>query len=129
LTYAIFAYSNRCMSKIKSKHNNLLNYFLYDHKYLSKEYLKKCKKFFKELKLKEDIKNMDKKTELKELSPTVVLGVSKKQLEEAKKIKQKEDNFLEYLGFDRSDLNDDGSDLEELKNLGGFQNFNERLKK
>ena len=72
---------------------------------------------------------MDKKIELKELSPTVVLGVSKKQLEEAKKIKQKEDNFLEYLGFDRSDLNDDGSDLEELKNLGGFQNFNERLKK
>ena len=72
---------------------------------------------------------MDKKTELKELSPTVVLCVSKKQLEEAKKIKQKEDNFLEYLGFDRSDLNDDGSDLEELKNLGGFQNFNERLKK
>ena len=36
---------------------------------------------------------MDKKTELKELSPTVVLGVSKKQLEEAKKLKQKEDNF------------------------------------
>ena len=46
MTYAIFAYSNRCMNKIKSKHNNLLNYFLYDHKYLSKEYLKKCKKFF-----------------------------------------------------------------------------------
>ena len=34
--------------------------------------------------------------------------------------KQKEDDFLEYLGFDRSDLNDDGSDLEELKELGGF---------
>ena len=63
---------------------------------------------------------MDKKTELKELSPTVVLGVSKKQLEEAKKIKQKEDNFLEYLGLSRDDLSDDGSDLEELKELGGF---------
>jgi len=63
---------------------------------------------------------MDKKTELKELSPTVVLGVSKKQLEEAKKIKQKEDNFLDYLGLDRDDLSDDGSDLEELKQLGGF---------
>ena len=37
------------MSKIKSKHNNLLNYFLYDHKYLSKEYLRKSKKFLKEL--------------------------------------------------------------------------------
>ena len=49
--------------------------------------------------------------------------------EQAISTKQKEDDFLEYLGFDRSDLNDDGSDLEELKNLGGFQNFNERLKK
>ena len=103
MTYAIFAYSNRCMSKIKSKHNNLLNYFLYDHKYLSKEYLKKCKKFFKELKLKEDIKNMDKKTEKKELTE-----------------KQKEDNFLDYLGLSRDDLSEDGSDLEELKELGGF---------
>ena len=63
---------------------------------------------------------MDKKTELKELSPTVVLGVSKKQLEEAKKIKEKEDIFLDYLGLDRDDLSDDGSDLEELKELGGF---------
>ena len=63
---------------------------------------------------------MDKKTELKELSPTVVLGVSKKQLEEAKKIKEKEDNFLDYLGLSRDDLSDDGSDLEELKELGGF---------
>ena len=63
---------------------------------------------------------MDKKTELKELSPTVVLGVSKKQLEEAKKLKEKEDNFLDYLGLDRNDLSDDGSDLEELKELVGF---------
>ena len=63
---------------------------------------------------------MNKKTELKELSPTVVLGVSKKQLEEAKKLKEKEDNFLDYLGLDRNDLSDDGSDLEELKELGGF---------
>ena len=63
---------------------------------------------------------MDKKTELKELSLTVVLGVSKNQLEEAKKLKQKEDNFLDYLGLDRNDLSDDGSDLEELKELGGF---------
>ena len=63
---------------------------------------------------------MDKKTELKELSPPVVLGVTKKQLEEAKKLKEKEDNFLDYLGLDRNDLSDDGSDLEELKELGGF---------
>jgi len=37
---------------IKSKHNNLLNYFLYDNKDLSKAYVKKCEKFFKELKTK-----------------------------------------------------------------------------
>ena len=35
---------------VRSKHNNLLNYFLYDDKDLSKAYVRKCKKFFKELK-------------------------------------------------------------------------------
>ena len=30
---------------IRSKHNNLLNYFIYDDKDLSKEYVKKCKHF------------------------------------------------------------------------------------
>ena len=39
---------------IKSKHNNLLNYFLYDNKDLSKAYVKKCEKFFKELKTKKE---------------------------------------------------------------------------
>jgi len=53
--------------------------------------------------IKKDIKNMDKKTEKKELT-----------------LKEKEDNFLDYLGLDRDDLSDDGSDLEELKDLGGF---------
>ena len=46
---------------------------------------------------------MDKKTEKKELT-----------------LKEKEDNLLDYLGLDRNDLSDDGSDLEELKELGGF---------
>jgi 3-hydroxy-3-methylglutaryl CoA synthase len=39
--------------KIRSKKNNLLNYFIHDHKYLSKEYLKSCEKFFKSLKQKQ----------------------------------------------------------------------------
>ncbi len=34
--------------------------------------------------------------------------------------KQKEDDFLDYLGLSRDDLSDDGADLEELKDLGGF---------
>ena len=35
------------MKKIRSKKDNLLNYFIHDHKYLSKNYLKSCNKFFK----------------------------------------------------------------------------------
>ena len=42
------------MRKVISKHNDLLNYFLYDDKYLSKKYLSKCKKFFKELSKKKN---------------------------------------------------------------------------
>ena len=40
--------------------------------------------------------------------------------EQAISTKQKEDDFLDYLGLSRDDLSDDGSDLEELKDLGGF---------
>ena len=40
--------------------------------------------------------------------------------EQAISTKQKEDDFLDYLGLSRDDLSDDGADLEELKNLGGF---------
>ena len=38
--------------KIRSKHNNLLNYFIHDKRDLSKAYIDKCEKFFKELKKK-----------------------------------------------------------------------------
>jgi hypothetical protein len=37
------------MASIRSKHNNLLNYFLYDEKLLSKAYVRKCKKFLNNL--------------------------------------------------------------------------------
>ena len=33
------------MANIRSKHNNLLNYFICNHKDLSKAYVRKCKKF------------------------------------------------------------------------------------
>ena len=49
------------MEKIKSRKSNLLNYFICDHKHLSKDYLKSCNKFFKSLKEKqktEDDKNV-----------------------------------------------------------------------
>ena len=36
---------------VRSKHNNLLNYFLYDKKDLSKAYKRKCEIFFKEIEI------------------------------------------------------------------------------
>ena len=42
------------MKKIRSKHNDLLNYFMYDDKELSKEYVKKSKKFLKSLDIRKD---------------------------------------------------------------------------
>ena len=35
---------------IRSKHNNLLNYFIHDRRDLSPAYVKSCEKFFKSLK-------------------------------------------------------------------------------
>jgi len=37
------------MAKIKSKHSDLLNYFIYEDKDLSKEYVKKSRKFLKSI--------------------------------------------------------------------------------
>ena len=34
---------------VRSKHNNLLNYFLYDNKYLSKAYVRKCNNFIDDI--------------------------------------------------------------------------------
>jgi len=38
------------MAKIRSRHEDLLNYFIYDDKDLSKEYVRKSKKFLKSIK-------------------------------------------------------------------------------
>jgi|TARA_A100001515_G_scaffold33363_2_gene25987 hypothetical protein len=43
------------MSKVRSKHDNLLNYFIYDDKDLSKEYVRKSKKFLNSIKNKKVI--------------------------------------------------------------------------
>ena len=56
---------------------------------------------------------MSNETEKKEIKlPT--------KKEQAISTKQKEDDFLDDLGLSRDDLSDDGADLEELKDLGGF---------
>jgi len=36
------------MKKIRSNHNNLLNYFIYDKQDLAPGYIRSCEKFFKE---------------------------------------------------------------------------------
>jgi len=38
------------MKRIRSNHNNLLNYFIHDKRDLSPAYVASCEKFFKELK-------------------------------------------------------------------------------
>ena len=43
------------MTKIRSKHNDLLNYFIYEDKDLSKEYVKKSRKFLNSIKNKKVI--------------------------------------------------------------------------
>ena len=37
------------MKKVRSKHNDLMNYFIHDNKYLSKSYVKKSERFLKEI--------------------------------------------------------------------------------
>ena len=41
---------------IRSKHNDLLNYFVHDKRDLSPAYVKKCEKFFKDIEQREGIK-------------------------------------------------------------------------
>ena len=43
------------MAKIRSRHEDLLNYFIYDDKELSKEYVRKSKKFLNSIKNKKII--------------------------------------------------------------------------
>ena len=48
---------------IRSKKNNLLNYFAHDHKDLSKQYIKGCETFFKSLNNKSTKKDNSVKTD------------------------------------------------------------------
>ena len=40
------------MARVRSKHNNLLNYFIHDKRDLSPAYVRSCEKFFKEISAK-----------------------------------------------------------------------------
>jgi len=54
------------MRKVRSNHNSLLNFFLYDKKYLSKAYIKKCEEFIDSLGSRklEDCFKMEKKKDV-----------------------------------------------------------------
>ena len=41
------------MARVRSKHNNLLNYFIHDRRDLSPAYVASCEKFLKKIKKKE----------------------------------------------------------------------------
>ena len=41
------------MPRVKSKHSNLLNYFIHDRRDLSPAYVASCEKFFKEISRKQ----------------------------------------------------------------------------
>ena len=49
---------------IRSKHNNLMNYFVHDKRDLSRAYVKSCEKFFHNLRLKKN-KNKSKASSIK----------------------------------------------------------------
>ena len=44
------------MSRVRSKHGNLLNYFIYDRRDLSPAYVRDCEKFLKKLKKIKSVK-------------------------------------------------------------------------
>ena len=46
--------------KVRSKHNDLLNYFIHDERDLGPAYVASCRKFLKELKVKNYVKKRSK---------------------------------------------------------------------
>ena len=48
-TRALFKGYKKKKMTIRSKHNNLLNYFVHDKRDLSRAYVKSCEKFLKEI--------------------------------------------------------------------------------
>ena len=49
------------MARVRSRHNNLLNYFLFDSRELSPGYVRECEKFLKMIRLKHN-KILDKRS-------------------------------------------------------------------
>tara|TARA_R100001129_G_C5233351_1_gene223242 strand:- start:585 stop:791 length:207 start_codon:yes stop_codon:yes gene_type:complete len=56
--------------KVRSKHNNLMNYFIIDERDLSPAYLASCRKFLKEISSKPQAPSATKQTQLKSIIKT-----------------------------------------------------------
>ena len=54
------------MPRVRSKHNNLLNYFIHDRRDLSPAYVRSCEKFLKEISLKLQAPSAIKQTQKKD---------------------------------------------------------------
>ena len=52
---------------VRSKHNNLLNYFIHDERDLSPAYVASCRKFFKELSSKHQAASVKQSPQLKDI--------------------------------------------------------------
>jgi cellobiose-specific phosphotransferase system component IIB len=61
---------------IKSKHDDLLNYFIYDNKDLSKEYVRQSKKFLKSIKNKKVINIFKKVNNIKGVFNMIFNGLN-----------------------------------------------------
>ena len=53
--------------KIRSKHNDLMNYFIHDERDLSPAYVASCRKFFKELSSKQQAASVKQSPQLKDI--------------------------------------------------------------
>ena len=53
--------------KVRSKHNDLLNYFIHDERDLSPAYVASCRKFFKELSAKRQAASATNQTQLNDI--------------------------------------------------------------
>ena len=56
--------------RIRSKHNDLFNYFVHDKRDLSPAYLASCRKFLKEISSKPQAPSATKQTQLKSIIKT-----------------------------------------------------------
>jgi len=66
-TRALYKDYKKKKMTIRSKHNDLMNYFIHDERDLSLAYLASCRKFFKELSDKHQAASVKQSPQLKDI--------------------------------------------------------------